>query len=127
MMEHSLVPAERCRQLNDAAVAKDGQYVLYWMVANRRSEWNFSLQRAAEWSRQLGKPLLIFEALRTDYPWASDRLHHFVIQGMRDNADRIAKTKAGYFAYLEPAVGAGRGLFRELASSACLVVSDDFP
>ena len=69
------------------------------MVANRRSEWNFSLQRAVEWARGLGKPLVILEALRTGHRWASDRLHYFIIQGMANNAGRgklTVSTRAGF-------------------------------
>jgi deoxyribodipyrimidine photo-lyase len=58
------VPEIRIRTLNDARVAANGDFVLYWMVANRRSTWNFSLQRAIEYAEQLQKPLLIVEALR---------------------------------------------------------------
>lgn len=69
------VPELRIRQLNDAAVRRDGDFVLYWMIANRRLEWNFSLQRAVEHAKRLKKPLLVLEALRCGYQWANDRLH----------------------------------------------------
>ncbi len=101
--------------------------MLYWMTAFRRTSWNFSLQRAVEWARDLRKPLLILEALRCGYRWASDRLHQFVIQGMADNEARLAQRNAFYYPYLEPEPGAGRGLLAQLAERACVVVSDDFP
>jgi deoxyribodipyrimidine photo-lyase len=97
------------------------------MIANRRTHWNFSLQRAVEWSNQLGKPLLILEALRCGYKWASDRVHRFVVDGIRDNAARLQGTGVFYYPYLEPVSGAGKGLLRELANRACVVVTDDFP
>ena len=124
----SSVPDLRIRMANDANVQTEGDYVLYWMTAFRRTEWNFSLQRATEWSRDLNKPLLVFEALRCDYHWASDRIHLFVIQGMADNARRLARRKGViYYPYLEPKQGAGKGLLAALAGRACVVVSDDFP
>ena len=46
---------------------------------------SFALDRAVGWARELGKPLVILEALRVGYPWASDRLHRFVLDGMADN------------------------------------------
>jgi deoxyribodipyrimidine photo-lyase len=97
------------------------------MIANRRTHWNFSLQRAVEWSSRLSKPLVILEALRCDYPWASDRLHRFVVEGMHDNAIRLKNTGVWYYPYLEPQPGAGKGLLRELGKRACVVVTDDFP
>jgi deoxyribodipyrimidine photo-lyase len=97
------------------------------MTSFRRTEWNFSLQRAVEWSRELNKPLLVFEALRCGHRWASDRLHAFVLQGMADNAARLAKTPVGYYPYVEPEEGRGKGLLAALAGRACVVVGDDFP
>ena len=123
----SSVPASRIRQPSTADVKTDGEYVLYWMIANRRTAWNFSLQRAIEWARRLKKPLIVLEALRADYRWASDRLHYFIIQGMAENARRLARKNVAYYPYLEQERGDGRGLLAELAKRACLVVSDDFP
>ena len=77
-MSWSQVPADRITELNGAPVGDGGELVVYWMVAARRVTFNFALQRAADWARHLGRPLLILEALRADYPWASERLHRFV-------------------------------------------------
>ena len=121
------VPEERIRVANRRAVDASGRYVLYWMIANRRGGWNFSLQQAAAWARELGKPLLVFEPLRSGYPWASDRFHYFLVQGMAENARQLRGKAALYVPYLEPQPGDGRGLLAALASRACVVVSDDFP
>jgi len=122
------VPDLRIRSIGQHQTAdRNGRYVLYWMTAFRRTSWNFSLQRAVQWSRDLRKPLVVLEALRCGYRWASDRLHAFVIQGMADNESRFSHRNVLYYPYLEPEPGAGRGLLAELARHACVVVSDDFP
>lgn len=102
-------------------------FVLYWMIANRRLTYNFSLQRAVEWSVSLQKPLLIFEALRCGYQWASVRLHRFVLQGMAANKAAAKHAGVSYLPYVEPSCGAGSGLLQDLAQQACVVVTDDFP
>lgn len=102
------VPAIRVRSVNDSAPNSAGDYILYWMISYRRGKYNFSLDRSIEWAKKLNKPLVILEALRCDYPWASDRLHRFVIQGMVDNAQHFANKAAVYYPYLEPQRGAGR-------------------
>lgn len=117
----------RIRSTNNAEVVASHDYVLYWMIAYRRSRQNFSLQRAVYWAKQLNKPLVILEALRCDYPWASDRLHRFIIEGMQVNAAQFAKKPVSYYPYVEPERDAGKGLMEKLASRACVVVSDDFP
>lgn len=125
-----MVPETRIQACNPAPVRAEGEFVLYWMIACRRTEWNFSLQRAVEWAAELRKPLVIFEPLRINYRWASDRLHRFVIDGMADNAARIAAARNRgvlYFPYVEPTLDADKGLLAALAKRACVVVTDDYP
>lgn len=124
------VPPLRIRAANRQDIRQRGEFVLYWMIANRRTTWNFSLQRAVQWARDLKRPLLVLEALRCGYPWASDRIHQFILQGMADNAACMAKLPtqgALYYPYLEPNAGAGSGLLTALASRAAVVVTDEFP
>jgi deoxyribodipyrimidine photo-lyase len=122
-----MVSPLRVRRCNQRAVNPDGGHVLYWMVAARRTRYNAALERAAEHARSLGKPLLVLEALRSDYPWASDRLHAFVLAGMADNARDFVARGVSYLPYVEPVTGAGHGLLEALAERAALVVTDDFP
>ena len=123
----SAIPEIRIRSLNAAPVRAGGGFVLYWMTACRRLGWNFALERAAGEARRLGKPLVILEALRCGYPWASDRIHRFVLDGMAEHAARLATSAVRYHPYVEPEAGAGKGLLAAFAAHACLVVTDDFP
>jgi deoxyribodipyrimidine photo-lyase len=120
-------PAARLRCPGDRPVRPDGDFVLYWMIAQRRLVWNFALDRAIAWAEALGKPLVVLEPLRCDYRWASARIHRFVIEGMAENARRAAGKALLYWPYVEPAPGAGRGLLRTLSRRACVIVTDDFP
>jgi len=97
------------------------------MVAYRRTGWNFALEHAAQRARSLEFPLLVLEPLRCGYRWASARHHHFVIDGMADNASILGKSAVSYYPYVETVPGAGKGLLRKLAASAALVVADDYP
>ncbi|MGD8374640.1 MAG: deoxyribodipyrimidine photolyase [Acidobacteriota bacterium] len=123
----SAVPEVRIRRGNDRIPADKGAYVLYWMTAYRRLRYNHALQRAAEWARQLDRPLLILEPIRCGHRWASARFHRFVIQGMAGKARSLARSPALYYPYVEPEAGAGKGLLAALARRACLIVGDDFP
>ena len=121
------VPAVRVHRANDRPIRPDGDFVLYWMVGSRRLRWSFAVQHAQTQADRLGLPLLVLEPLRADYPWASDRFHRFVIEGMQDNAATCAEAGVRYYPYVEPAPGAGRGLLAALAARAALVVTDETP
>lgn len=97
------------------------------MIAFRRVNWNFSLQRAIDWAKELNKPLIVLEALRCDYKWASDRLHRFILDGMADNARELKKSNALYYPYVELVRGGGKGLLEALAEKSCVVITDDYP
>ncbi|MGH8071665.1 MAG: hypothetical protein ACRERE_41815 [Candidatus Entotheonellia bacterium] len=84
-MTEKRVPAIPIRDCNGAPLRPAAAYVLYWMIAARRSRWNFVLDRAIELAREFGKPLVVLEALRCAHRWASDRIHRFVLDGMHDN------------------------------------------
>ena len=121
------VPELRVRTLNRAELRPEGGHVLYWMIAARRARWNFALDHAVALARELDRPLVVLEALRVGYRWASDRLHRFVIEGMRDNQRAFEGTGVAYHPYVEPEPGRGAGLLEALARDAAIAVTDEFP
>ena len=121
------VPDYRVRTLTDRPVNENGAFVVYWMISTRRVQWNFSLDMAIMWAQQLGKPLLILEALRSGHKWASDRFHNFVMDGMKDNRDALKDSGVFYYPYIEPYPNAGKGLLKALSAKACIVITDHFP
>ncbi|MEM9552746.1 MAG: deoxyribodipyrimidine photolyase [Acidobacteriota bacterium] len=121
------IPHQRLAYANNAAILADRDYVLYWMIAARRPRWNFALDHAIGRARELGKPLVVFEPLRVGYPWASDRLHRFVVDGMQANARVFDDAPALYYPWLESEEGEGQGLLEAMAKRAAVVVTDDWP
>lgn len=119
--------ALRVTPVNARGVSADGAYVLYWMIAARRTCWNFAIDRAIAWAKALEKPLCVVEALRCGHRWASDRLHRFILDGMRENRAALAAAPVMHHTFVEPRDGDGRGMFAAMAARACVVVTDDFP
>lgn len=117
----------RLEILHPAPVRAAGRYVLYWMVSNRRVGFNPALERAADHARALSRPLLVLDALRIDYPWATARSHRFALDGMADLATRFAHAGVAHYRYVEPAPRAGAGLLAALARDAAVVVTDLSP
>jgi deoxyribodipyrimidine photo-lyase len=117
----------RIRRANDLGVRPRGRYVLYWMIGSRRTTWNHALDHAIASARVQGVPLIVLEPLRVGYPWACDRFHAFVVQGMAANQQAFAKAGVTYFPYVETEAGAGAGLLEGLAAHAKLVITDEQP
>ena len=115
------VPEIRIRTLNEAPLAPERDFVLYWMTAFRRLRSNFSLDRAIAHAQALDKPLVVLEALRCDYEWASERLHTFVLQGMAEHVRTAARAPILYYPYVERRPGQGRGLLEAFAARACSI------
>ncbi len=123
----SETPPLRITPANDAPYRSRRDFVVYWMGASRRLDYNFALQRAVDLAQEYEVGLVIFEPLRCDYPWASERLHRFMLDGMAEHAARLDTTNALYLPYVERAAGERRGLVEALAEHAVAVVADDFP
>lgn len=117
----------RITPCNDRPIRPEREYVLLWMVAQRRVRWSFVMDRAVALAAELGKPLVVFEPLRCTYPWSSPRLHRFIMDGMADHEAMLADRPVTYLPYVEPEHGAGSGLLEALAARACAVVTDDWP
>ncbi len=120
-------PASRVRALNAHEVQPQGSHVLYWMTSARRPFYNWALEHALSYARQLALPLVVFEPLRIGYAWASARHHTFILQGMASHAAYFSETCVTYYPYLERKPGEGKGALAALAQGAALVVADDSP
>ena len=117
----------RLRTLTPHAVDPTGEYVLYWCTMYRRLTHNHALDCALDWAKRLKKPLVVYEGLKLNAPWASARFHQFILEGMRDNAAEAKRVGATYWPFVETTEHRGRGLVRKLCERACLLVTDDYP
>jgi deoxyribodipyrimidine photo-lyase len=116
----------RIRKVNSLDVRPGGQYVLYWLRYNRRAESNHALQFAAEMANRLELPLLAFESLDSQDPYANARRHTFLLEGASGTASSLRKLGIGYRFHLKRRKGPTQALhpvFREAAA----VVTDDYP
>ncbi|NCB00822.1 MAG: hypothetical protein EOM67_01475 [Spirochaetia bacterium] len=79
-----MIEQQRISQLNEKEVQKENSYVLYWMQGAARLRFNHALLYANELSQQLNKPLVVYFGVTDDYPEASIRHYHFMIQGIQE-------------------------------------------
>ncbi len=94
---------------------------------NRRAGWNHALLYAAELANRAGLPLLVYEGLTCSYPYASDRLHTFILEGVPDTEQRLRKLGIGYVFYLRCKNSDPDDVLYRLARQAAALITDDYP
>lgn len=118
---------DRVRLLNQRPFRENAKYVLYWSQMNRRAASNHALIHAAGLANRRDLPLLVYEGLTCSYPFASDRLHTFILQGVPDTERRLRRLGIGYFFHLRRLGSDADDMLYRLANDAAAVVSDDYP
>ena len=105
-----------------------GELVLYWIQTTHRAHDNAALDFALGQANRLGLPLLVYHGLHHDYPWASDRLHTFILESVAGLYREFGERGIQYAFYLErgPVPRTDSPLVA-LADRAALVVTDWFP
>ena len=117
----------RAKPLNQAPWADQGEYVLYWSQMNRRVTANHALTYAVHLANKHNLPVLFYEGLTCSYPYASDRFHAFIMQGVPDTTQALKKLGIGYVFYLRRGKRDPDDVFYQLAKKAAAVVTDDYP
>ncbi len=119
--------SERVQLLNDKKENKSAKYVLYWMQVYKRVHDNHALDFAIEKANELNLPLVVYEGLKFYYPWASDRIHTFILEGVEQKRVEFKNLGATYVFYLQTDKDAPKQTVKKLAAKAALIVTDDFP
>ena len=86
----SIAP-ERLRQLNDRDLRSNGKYVVYWMQESMRAYENPALEYAIRWANDLETYCVVVFTLIDDFPEANLRHYKFLIEGLKEAADRITE------------------------------------
>lgn len=119
--------SDRIRSANDKPVNENGEYIVYWMIACRRFNYNSSLEFAAKLAIEHKVPLLVIEEISTSHRFANDRIATFMIQGMVENVSVFKDNNIRYIPWVETPLSGPIGLLKEISKRAKIVVSDDFP
>lgn len=94
---------------------------------NRRVDSNHALVHAVSLAKELGLPVLYYESLTRLDPGANDRLYTFILEGVPEQARRLAALGIGYCFYLRQRRSDPDDVLYRLAEDAACVVSDDYP
>lgn len=118
---------ERVVQLNDKRPKTNARYVLYWMQMYKRTTHNHALTFAIRKANELKLPLVVYEGLKYYYPWASDRIHSFILESVEDRRIEFECVGARYIFYLQKDASSPKNTVAQLARHAACIVTDDYP
>ncbi len=119
--------SSRVTKLNDAEVKPKARYVLYWMQMFKRASHNYALNFAIQMANERQLPLVVYEGLKFYYPWANDRLHTFILEGVAEKRSAFEKRGIRYLFYLQRNGRDPKNTVVKLAREAALLVTDDYP
>ncbi len=109
----------RIKMLKQASV-KRGRYVLYWMQASQRSEYNHALEYAILKANRLHKPLIVFFGITENYPEANERHFYFMLEGLKEVQSSLTEQGIQMVIWNKsPELGV-----IELSKDAALIVTD---
>ncbi|WP_424968902.1 deoxyribodipyrimidine photo-lyase [Dinoroseobacter sp. S375] len=129
MPDWSSALAARVRPLNPVPVRDAGaaDYVLCWLQQTLRAHDNPAIDAAIDLGNQLGLPVLVYHGVREDYPYASDRLHAFLLGASRDLQQGCRARGLRAVSFIDRATHREKGLVYRLAEQAAAVLTDDHP
>ena len=119
--------APRVRALNDRSPNANGRYVLCWLQQALRARDNPVIDASVRLGNALGLPVLIYHGVREDYPYASDRLHRFILGASRDLGVECRARGLACVQHVDRAGHREKGLVYRLGAEAASIVLEDQP
>ncbi len=114
-----MVFEERVMALNREEVRKR-KYILYWMQASQRTEYNHALEYAITRANKAHRSVVVYFGVTGDFPEANERHYRFMLEGLREVESRLNQKGIRMVVWCtSPQLGAV-----ELSKEASLVVVD---
>lgn len=78
-----MIEESRIQPLNRNRPTK-GDYILYWMQASQRAEYNHALEFAINQANERKQPVIVYFGLTDAFPEANERHYYFMLEGLKD-------------------------------------------
>ena len=114
-----MIQKERIKPLNDEKVQNE-EKIFYWMQASQRVNYNHALEFAIERANKLNKSLSVFFVLTTDFPEANLRHYQFMLEGLVEIREKLAKRNIEFTVFLGDPVK----IVTKIAKKSALIVTD---
>jgi deoxyribodipyrimidine photo-lyase len=93
----------------------------------KRASHNYALNFAIQIANQRNLPVVVYEGLKYYYPWANDRIHTFILEGVAEKKHAFEARGIRYLFYLQRHRRDPKRTVARLAKDAALLVTDDYP
>ncbi len=123
----------RTRRLTDRRIVSRGRdYVLCWLMQALRADENPALDAAVALGNERGLPVVVLHTLENRYPYASHRIHRFMLEASQELGPGVEARGLRFRRYVRqgPTDGDAPGTVEvaaRLARRAAAVVVDDVP
>ncbi len=74
---------KRLKALNRKEIRKR-RYILYWMQASHRTEYNHALEYAIMKANKMNTPVVVYFGITDDFPESNERHYFFMLEGLRE-------------------------------------------
>ncbi|MBD3407889.1 MAG: deoxyribodipyrimidine photolyase [Candidatus Lokiarchaeota archaeon] len=83
-----MIENSRIKRLNQNSI-QDGDFVLYWMQASQRPNYNHALEYGIELANKYMQPLAVYVGVSPSYPEANLRSYSFMLDGLEKTCDAL--------------------------------------
>ncbi len=118
---------QRTRALTPHPVDGNKDYVLCWLMQALRAEENPALDVAILLGNERGLPVVVVHALENRYPYASHRLHRFILEASLELETGVEARGLRFVRWVRREGEGEVDVVARLAARAAAVVVDDVP
>lgn len=86
-----MIQEDRIAYLNEKE-ERPGQYIIYWMQASQRVEYNQALETAIRIANKRSLPVLVYFEFTKNFPDANFRHYYFMLEGLQEVYNELKKT-----------------------------------
>ncbi|WP_157976237.1 deoxyribodipyrimidine photo-lyase [Lewinella sp. IMCC34191] len=126
MTAHDIL-RQRTRALTPHPVNGKREYVLCWLMQALRAKENPAIDVAILLGNELKLPVVVIHALENRYPYASHRLHKFILEASLDLQAGLEERGLRFVRWVRRAGDGEVDTVAKLARRAAAVVVDDVP
>lgn len=74
----------------------DKKYIIYWMQASQRTQYNHALEKSKKLAKKYKKPLIVFFGITDNFPDANIRHYTFMLQGLKEVKKNLEKQNISF-------------------------------